>query len=125
MRDRNRTLWCGYILQSRNKTIYYAGDTAFSPHFEAIRDHFGSPHLSLLPVGAYLPRWFMSAVHMAPEEALEAHRILGSGTSIAIHHGTFQLADDAPDEAVRALKAAGIPSSFLILKNGEWCESAL
>ena len=34
----------------------------------------------------------MSPVHMAPDEAVRAHEILGAQTSIAIHHGTFQLA---------------------------------
>jgi L-ascorbate metabolism protein UlaG (beta-lactamase superfamily) len=39
----------------------------------------------------------MSPVHMSPEEAVRAHEILGAKTSIAIHHGTFQLADDGID----------------------------
>ena len=61
----------------------------------------------------------MSPVHMDPEEALEAHRILGAQTSIAIHHGTFQLADEAIDDAARGASAlAARRESFLILDNG-------
>jgi len=117
--DRNRTLWCGYVIQSQNRTIYFAGDTAFGNHFRQIRERFGSPCVSLLPVGAYEPRWFMSPIHMAPEEAVRAHEILGSGTSIAIHHGTFQLGDDGIDTAKRQLLASSKPDSFLILENGK------
>ena len=61
----------------------------------------------------------MSAVHMAPEEAVKAHRILGSSVSIAIHHGTFQLADDGLDAPREQLSASSRPESFVILKNGE------
>ena len=118
--DRNKTLWCGYVIQSPNHTVYFAGDTAFGTHFSAIRERFGEPSLSLLPIGAYLPRWFMSPVHMAPEQAVSAHGILGSATSIAIHHGTFQLADDAIDAAKEELRSTSTcPNSFLILQNGQ------
>lgn len=117
--DRNKTLWCGYVLKSQNRMVYFAGDTAFGNHFSQIRDRFGSPCLSLLPIGAYEPRWFMSPVHMAPEEAVRAHEILGSETSIAIHHGTFQLADDGLDRAKEQVLKSARPDSFLILGNGQ------
>jgi L-ascorbate metabolism protein UlaG (beta-lactamase superfamily) len=95
--DRNKTLWCGYTIEFPERFVYFAGDTGFGNHFAQIREKFGSPQLALLPIGAYEPRWFMSPVHMTPEEALRAHQILGAKTSIAIHHGTFQLADDGID----------------------------
>jgi L-ascorbate metabolism protein UlaG (beta-lactamase superfamily) len=117
--DRNKTLWCGYVIESQGRTVYFAGDTAFGDHFSQIQVRFGSPRLAFLPIGAYEPRWFMSPVHMAPEEAIRAHEILGATTSIAIHHGTFQLGDDAVDTAKRVLIASPKPDSFLILENGE------
>ena len=61
----------------------------------------------------------MSAIHMDPMEALKAHEILGSRTSIAIHHGTFQLADDGIDTPKQRLLASSKPDSFLILENGQ------
>jgi L-ascorbate metabolism protein UlaG (beta-lactamase superfamily) len=115
--DRNKTLWCGYVIQSRDRTVYFAGDTAFGGHFAQIRERFGAPSLSLLPIGAYEPRWFMSPIHMGPDEAVTAHEILGSRTSIAIHHGTFQLADDGLDTPRKQLSIR--PESFTILGNGE------
>ena len=115
--DRNKTLWCGYVIQSPGRTVYFAGDTGFGSHFAQIRERFGSPCLSLLPIGAYEPRWFMSPIHMAPEEALRAHEILGSHTSIATHHGTFQLADDGLDTPKKLLSTR--PASFVILENGQ------
>jgi L-ascorbate metabolism protein UlaG (beta-lactamase superfamily) len=117
--DRNATLWCGYVIECQGRLVYYAADTAFGPHFAWIREKFGSPHLALLPIGAYEPRWFMSPVHMAPDEAAKAHEILKSGISIAIHHGTFQLADEGIDTPKKLLP---VDASFLVLKNGQFAE---
>jgi L-ascorbate metabolism protein UlaG (beta-lactamase superfamily) len=117
--DRNKTLWCGYVLEYRERLVYFAGDTAFGPHFAQIREEFGPPQLAFLPIGAYEPRWFMSPVHMGPDEALRAHQILGARTSIAIHHGTFQLADDGLDTPRRQLIAGAPDDSFRILNNGQ------
>jgi L-ascorbate metabolism protein UlaG (beta-lactamase superfamily) len=117
--DRNRTLWCGYVIEAGDRMVYYAGDTAFGSHFAQIRERFGAPRLALLPIGAYEPRWFMSSVHMDPEAAIRAHRILDAGTSIAIHHGTFQLADESLDTPRRRLGECAPGDSFLVLANGQ------
>jgi L-ascorbate metabolism protein UlaG (beta-lactamase superfamily) len=120
--DRNQTLWCGYLIESEERPIYFAGDTGFGPHFARIREKFGSPRLALLPIGAYQPRWFMSPVHMAPDEAARAHEILAAETSIAIHHGTFQLADEGLDTPRQQLMALARNESFLALKNGQFAD---
>jgi L-ascorbate metabolism protein UlaG (beta-lactamase superfamily) len=117
--DRNMTLWCGYVIECQERYVYFAGDTAFGPHFAGIRERFGSPRLALLPIGAYEPRWFMSRVHMGPDEAVRAHEILAAGTSIAIHHGTFQLSDEGVDTPKKQLIACARHESFLVLNNGQ------
>ena len=118
--DRNTTLWCGYVIECKERLVYFAGDTGFGTHFHQIRERFGSPRLALLPIGAYEPRWFMAPIHMAPDEAVRAHEILGAKTSIAIHHGTFQLSDEGIDTPKKQLMACAPRESFLILKNGQF-----
>jgi len=117
--DRNKTLWCGYLIECQEKLVYFAGDTAFGAHFAQIREKFGSPHLALLPIGAYEPRWFMSPVHMAPDEAIRAHEILAARTSIGIHHGTFKLTDEGIDTPAKLIHSYARPD-FLVLKNGQF-----
>ena len=117
--DRNRTLWCGYVIGAADRLVYFAGDTGFGDHFAHIRERFGAPRLALLPIGAYEPRWFMSPIHMAPDEAVRAHEILAAKTSIAIHHGTFQLTDEGIDTPRRRLRECAPGDSFLVLNNGE------
>lgn len=41
--------------------------------------------------GAYCPRYFMSAQHIDPEQALQIHSDLKSKLSIGIHWGTFPM----------------------------------
>ena len=106
-------------VEAAGGSIYFAGDTGFGNHFAGIRERFGAPRLALLPIGAYEPRWFMSPLHMAPEEAIQAHEILGARTSIATHHGTFQLADDGIDTPKRKLMECAHNDSFLVLDNGQ------
>ena len=120
--DRNNALWCGYVIKTQERLIYFAGDTGFGHHFAQIREKFGSPHLALLPIGAFEPRWFMSPVHMAPDEALRAHEILAAKTSIAIHHGTFQLSDEGIDTPKKQLIALARGESFLVLENGQFAD---
>ena len=116
--DRNQTLWCGYMLEWNHRLVYFAGDTAFGAHFAQIRAAFAPPRLALLPIGAYAPRWFMSAVHMSPEQAVEAHKILQAETSLGIHHGTFQLTDEGLDAPRNELLQMA-DSSFTALANGQ------
>jgi L-ascorbate metabolism protein UlaG (beta-lactamase superfamily) len=120
--DRNRTLWCGYMMEARQRLVYFAADTAFGAHFARIRERFGAPQLALLPIGAYEPRWFMGSVHMSPDEAVRAHEVLGAGTSVAIHHGTFQLADEGLDTPRNRLADCVQDARFVALANGESLE---
>jgi L-ascorbate metabolism protein UlaG (beta-lactamase superfamily) len=120
--DRNKTLWCGYLIECQDRLVYFAGDTAFGAHFAQIREKFGSPHLALLPIGAYDPRWFMSPVHMAPDEAIRAHEILAARTSIGIHHGTFKLTDEGIDTPAKLINSYARPD-FLVLKNGQFAST--
>ncbi|MBA3722455.1 MAG: MBL fold metallo-hydrolase [Parachlamydiaceae bacterium] len=122
--DRDKTLWGGFTLQGSKHLIYFAGDTGYGPHFNEIRSRIGVPHLSLLPIGAYKPEWFMQPVHMSPKEAVKALKDLGSKHAIAIHFGTFQLSDekihDPFEELNLALKEYQLsPEHFIVLNPGE------
>jgi len=59
--DRDRSLWCGWVIESRAHRFWFAGDTGYTPDLLAIPERLGRPDVAALPVGAYAPRWFMSA----------------------------------------------------------------
>ena len=114
--DRNLSLWAGYVLHTRGGPVYIAGDTGYDTHFSNTRIRHGKMRLALLPIGAYKPRWLTEYQHMSPDEALTAHLDLEATESLAIHWGTFELADDGQFEPVETLKdamnARGVQSEF-------------
>ena len=124
LRDRNKTLWGGWVLQANEQSIYFAGDTGYSRHFLEIGARFPTIDLALLPVGAYEPRWFMRDQHINPDEAVQAHLDLNAKRSIGIHWGTFELTDEALDQPPRdlsvALKKYAVPENrFVLMKHGQ------
>jgi L-ascorbate metabolism protein UlaG (beta-lactamase superfamily) len=120
--DRDATLWGGFVISGRAGDVYVAGDTGWGDHFAEIARRFPSIRLACLPIGAYLPRWFMKPAHIDPAEAVDAHKVLRASTSVAMHYGTFNLGDDGEMEPVddlrRAIAANGNPR-FWTLGFGE------
>ena len=104
--DRNEALWGGFVIMLSGKKVFFAGDTGYGPQFKMIREHCGEMDLSLLPIGAYEPRWFMKEQHMNPEDAALAHIDLGSKKSLAIHFETFRLTDEGFSEPRQELQKA-------------------
>ena len=103
--DTNRTLWGGFVIEGIGATVYHSGDTAYFAGFAEIGRRFPSIDAALLPIGAYDPAWFMETMHVNPEQALQAFVDLGARTFVAMHWGTFKLADEPLDEPPRRLEA--------------------
>ena len=106
--DRNKSLWCGFSLESKGRRAYFAGDTAYHPAFDEIGARCGPFDFVMIPIGAYDPRWFMHSMHTDPEEAVQIYQDLVSAhpgkpfpLMLAIHWGTFRLTDEPMDEPPR------------------------
>ena len=97
--NRDGTLWCGYHLTFADDTVvYYVGDTGWAPVFAEVGARLAPAGLAVVPVGAYLPRWFMARVHVDPAGALDVFEAVGAREMLAVHWGTFPLADDRGTE---------------------------
>lgn len=124
----NRRLWCSWAIlpaDSNGHRVYFGGDSGYGGFFEEIGERLGPFDASLIPIGAYDPRWFMGAAHMNPEEAIRVYQHLGdSGAFIPSHWGTFRLTFEPPLEpplrAKAAWRGAGLPEGDLALpRHGE------
>lgn len=122
--DRNKTLWCGWVVEAAGFRFLFIGDTGYSDDFKDIAARFGSFDLAAIPIGAYNPRWFMKEAHQNPEEAVQCMLDLNARRAVATHWGTFQLTfedmDEPPRRLAAALAAKGLdPESFMVLQHGE------
>jgi N-acyl-phosphatidylethanolamine-hydrolysing phospholipase D len=122
--DANTVLWCGWVLTTPAGTLYFAGDTGYSADFKEIGERFGPMRLALIPIGGYMPRWFMKPMHLNPVEAVLVHQDVQAQQSIGMHWGTFNLTEEPPAEPPlfleKVLKERNInPDTFITLKFGE------
>lgn len=103
--------------------IYFVGDTGYFQGFKTIGERFDIG-VTLMPIGAYEPEWFMTSQHVTPEEALQGFVETGSQLMVPMHYGTFKLADDTPKEALDRMEVErerlGInPERIRVLGHGE------
>lgn len=122
--DRNRTLWCGYVLETSRGNIYMAGDTAYGKFVDKIKEKYSEFILGFIPIGVWKPVWLMKSVHISPDDAFQMHKELNINTSIGVHHGTFKLSDDGQDEGKDRIKQLVKEDSpkivdFRVLENGQ------
>lgn len=71
--------------------MFYSGDTGYCPIFKELGNIFKGFDLSILPIGAYLPREYLKSQHIDPEQAVTVHQELKSKKSVGVHWGTFPL----------------------------------
>ena len=104
LRDRNKSLWGGWFIQSPDHTLYHAGDTGYTNDFKETRSRLGSPDFAFIPIGGYNPDWFMKAHHADPAEAIQIAKDLGVSRSFGMHWGTFILTDEDILEPVQLIE---------------------
>lgn len=101
IRGRNETLWAAFAVKSPRCSFFFSGDTGLTPEYAEIRRRLGPFDLVMLEVGAFHPYW--AEIHLGPENALEALSMLGGGSFLPIHWGTFSLALHPWDEPAEKL----------------------
>ena len=125
--DRNKSLWGSFVISSEGQKFFFSGDTAYCSVFKQIGEKHGPFDLAAIPIGAYKPRWFMKDVHCDPTEAVMIHKDLRSRRSMAIHWGTYPLAEEDPIEPAlelaRARESQDVSTiEFFTMKHGETCD---
>ncbi|EOO21027.1 MBL fold metallo-hydrolase [Bacillus mycoides] len=90
MTDRDCSLWCSWLILGQETKVFFSGDSGYAPHFKEIGEKYGPFDLTLMECGQYDTRW--SAIHMLPEETVQAHIDVKGELLVPIHWGAFTLA---------------------------------
>jgi len=102
--DRNHGHWCGWLLEGGGCRLWHAGDSGYCPAFQEIGERYGPIDFGMIPIGAYQPRRIMKAMHMNPEEAVQAFEDARCRRAVAMHWGTFTLTDEPVQEPAIRLR---------------------
>ena len=121
----NRRLWSGWVIAGRDRRALFTGDTGYyPPYFREIGARLGPFDLAAIAIGAYEPPAMMRSTHTTPEEALQIFADVHGRRFLAMHWGTFDLAEEPLDEPPKRLaaeaKRLGLAKDRLwIMKHGE------
>lgn len=126
--DKASTLWASWSVSSGSMRVYFAGDTGYRkvpllaedvddwgeefadlpvcPAFKQIGELRGPFDLGLIPIGAYRPRHVLSAFHSNPFDAVAIFKDTQCKKAIAIHWGTWTVAEEDVMEPPKLLQKA-------------------
>jgi len=91
--DTNKTLWGNFLIEYKNKRIFFGCDTGYGKIYKKLGQQFGPIDLTFINIGAYdfRPMFNKSIYHATPEEALNIAQDLKSNKVIGMHWGTIVL----------------------------------
>jgi L-ascorbate metabolism protein UlaG (beta-lactamase superfamily) len=117
MRDTHRG-YNGYVLEREGRSVCFAGDTAYTDAFAALRKDGRRLDLAIMPIGAYDP-WIRA--HCTPEQAAAMAEDAGARHFVPIHHQTFKLSSEPMDEPALRIRSvfARDPARLLAVDVGE------
>ncbi len=108
--DRFKSLWGGWVFSHGAHRIYWSGDGGEGAHFKEVGDRLGPFDWAFLECGQYNPNWH--AIHMYPEECVQAGQDARARWSVPVHWGGFELSMHPWKEPVERFAAAAQASGL-------------
>ena len=115
----NKTLWSSWVIQHREQSLFFSGDSGYSAHYKDIGRRLGPFDLVFMDSGQYNEQW--RSVHNMPSEVIQGFKDLQGRYLVPIHWGMFSLSlhnwFDPPEHVSQLARAEGI--AVLTPKLGE------
>lgn len=102
--DRNQSLWGSWMVTAGDRSIYFAGDTAYGKHFKAIAKEFPRIDVALMPISPNDPD--ETGQHVSAAQAVDAFIDLRAGTFVPMHWGVFNYGEADGLEPLSLLQKA-------------------
>jgi N-acyl-phosphatidylethanolamine-hydrolysing phospholipase D len=115
--DDNKTLWGSFLIEYKDKKIFFASDTGVGNIYKELGRKYGPIDLTFINIGAYnfypiMPVKDKSVYHTNPEEALGVAKDLNSKRVVGMHWGTVVLSLEPIMEPPKRLKASAEKFGF-------------
>jgi L-ascorbate metabolism protein UlaG (beta-lactamase superfamily) len=111
--DRNTTLWSSWVITTEKRRLFFSGDTGLTDELGIVGERFAPFDVVMLEIGAWHPAW--GDIHLGPANALRAFELLGKGTLLPVHWGTFDLGLHPWDEPAETLLTLAEPARARVL----------
>lgn len=123
--DRNKTLWCSWLIKQNDLSVFYSGDSGFGEHFAEIHKRYGDVSVAFIECGQYNENW--PYIHMMPEQSVAAAKQLNAKLAVPIHWGKFKLSLHSWTEPVErfANQAKILGVDYYVPRIGEIFNSAV
>ena len=115
--DTNKTLWGSFLIEYKNKKIFFSCDTGYGEIYKELGKKFGPIDLTFINIGAYnfypmSSRKDQSIYHTNPEQALQIGRDLKSKKIFGMHWGTVVLSLEPIFEPPKRFKKSAYKYGF-------------
>lgn len=100
-----------YLLERNGRAILFGGDTAYTDSFQHTCAGL-AVDVAILPIGGYKP--YIHS-HASPEQAWRMFNDMQARYLAAMHHSTFVLSHEHPDEPLEKLLAAAGPQAERVI----------
>ncbi|MDF3821637.1 MBL fold metallo-hydrolase [Leptospira sp. 96542] len=118
--------YTGYIIQYKDITIYFAGDTGYDQQvFTSLRNKY-KIDLAFIPVGpagGIASEGLGNVVHVNPYGAIQIFKDSGAKYMIPIHHSTFYTRGGIEMEQIKdSISTSGRSDDIILLEAGDGVE---
>lgn len=106
----NQTLWASFVIRTRHRCVYVAGDGGYDERFAAIGRAYPNIDLAFIENGQYHPAWHQ--IHILAQQLQNAVSELNARHVICVHHSKYALSYHPwyePAENIRRVKEVGLP----------------
>jgi N-acyl-phosphatidylethanolamine-hydrolysing phospholipase D len=122
--DQNLRLWSSWAVLGRERRLFFAGDTGYTPVMAEIGARLGPFDVAAIPIGGYSAYHAHHPNHVSPEEGVQLFEDVRGRLLVPMHWGTFALNREPfrepPERLLAEALRRGLEERVALLSQGQW-----